>query len=58
MFSLDLELERVLGLCLFEWRYENQRVLLSDPGHPESASTVLLVMLLELENCETSWLLL
>ena len=57
MFSLDLELDRVLGLCLLEWRYENHRVLLSDPGHPESASSVLLVMLLELENWETSWLL-
>ena len=49
MFSLDLELDRVLGLCRLEWRYENQRVLLSDPGQPESASSVLFVMLFELK---------
>ena len=48
-FSLDFELERVLGLILLEWRYENQRVLRSEPGHPESASSVLFVMLLELK---------
>ena len=49
IFSLDLLFDLVLGLILLDWRYESQRVLLSEPGHPESASVLDAMLLMELE---------
>ena len=40
MFSLDFEFDLVLGLARLDWRYDSHRVLLSEPGHPESFSVV------------------